>query len=76
VNGVATAGPEGTGFAVPITAGALAVDGSTNARQRDRADGGPNRLRQLHHHAVADGDAAIHLRGNVEVVRGDDGGKA
>ncbi len=37
MNGVATAGPEGTGFAVPITAGALAVDGRTNARKRDRA---------------------------------------
>ena len=45
-------------------------------KARPPAGGLANRLGQLHHHAVADGDAAIHLRGNVEVVRGDDGGKA
>ena len=43
-------------------------------KARPRA-GGPNRSRQLDHHAVADGHTAIHLRGDVEVVRGDDGRK-
>jgi hypothetical protein len=41
-------------------------------------DAGFSRLasRQFDHLAVADGDAAVHLRCDVEVVRGDDGGKA
>ena len=32
--------------------------------------------RQLDHQPVADGHAAIHLRGKIEVVRGNDRGKS
>src|ERR1700682_5513573 len=31
---------------------------------------------ELDDQTVADGDAAIHLRGDVEIMRGDDGGEA
>ncbi len=31
---------------------------------------------QLHHHPLADGHAPVHLRGNVEIVGGDNGGEA
>ena len=56
--GVATARPEGTGFAVPIDAGAPPADRRREwMKARPRA-GGPNRSRQLDHHAVADGHAA------------------
>ena len=45
-------------------------------KARPPSDGLADRLGQLDHHAVADGDAAIHLRGDVEVVGRDDGGEA
>ena len=74
--GVATARPEGTGFAVPIVAGARPAESATPTDESEAPSGGlASRLGQLDHHAVADGQAAIHLRGDVEVVRGDDGGK-
>ena len=50
------------------------------ARRRAYCDSpSPGRERalfQLHHRAFADGHAAIHLRGDVEIVGGDDGGEA